>query len=245
MKPLNVCIGYDPRQPASVTCLVSSIVRHAKQPVSITPLVIDFLPVPNTCVGLTPFTFTRYLVPWVMGFEGRAIFMDADVVVQGDVGELMASAKGDHPVWVVKHKAAFEWPSVMIFDCAHEANQILTPEYVQEHHKQLPTFSWLGGGIGNPAIGDLPKEWNHLVLYDEENPDAKLIHFTAGIPIWPETAGCEHHETWTREMEFACAAIGWNELMGTSVHVPKIKEHLIAMGRLKPEKRDDGSVAPA
>jgi hypothetical protein len=207
-------------------------------------VVIDYLPLPNEVVGLTPFTYTRYLTPWLMGFKGKAIFMDADIVVRGDIAELMLAAEGDRALWVVKHKARFERGSVMVFDCGHEKNAQLTPAFVQNNFKTLPKFSWLGG-YDSKMIGDLPPEFNHLVMYDEPNPDAKVIHFTAGIPIWPETSGCEHTETWVEEMQFATAAKGWEELMGQSVHVPKVREHLIATGRLKPAERDDGSVAPA
>lgn len=242
--PLNIAIGYDPRQPAAVTCLMSSLIRQSTVPISISPLVIDYLPVPNEMVGLTPFTYLRYMVPWLMGFKGKAIFLDADIVVRGDIADLMLEAQGDHAVWCVKHKAKFERTSVMVFDCAHGANKVLTPQYVQENHKTLPKFSWLDG-YDSDLIGDLPHEWNHLVMYDEPNPDAKLIHFTAGIPIWPETSGCEHTEAWVEEMSFATAAISWTELMGSSVHVGKVKEHLIASGKLTSEGRDDGSVAPA
>lgn len=242
--PLQVAIGYDPRAPAAITCLMSSITRQSTVPVSLTPIVIDYLPIANETVGLTPFTYTRYLTPWLMGFKGKAIFLDADIVARGDIAELMLEAQGDHAVWCVKHEAKFEWPSVMVFDCAHEANKVLTPQYVQENYKQLPTFSWLGGRDSD-LIGSLPHEWNHLVMYDEPSLEAKLIHFTAGIPIWPETSGCEHTEAWVEEMSFATAAISWKELMGNSRHVPKVKEHLIASGKLTSEGRDDGSVAPA
>lgn len=241
---LQVCIGFDPRQPAAVTCLMSSITRYSSVPVSLTPVVIDYLPIDNSVVGLTPFTYTRYLTPWLMGFKGKAIFMDADIVVKGDIAELALAATGDHALWVVKHEAKFERASIMVFDCAHEKNKQLTPQYVTENHKTLPKFSWLGG-YDSKLIGNLPHEWNHLVMYDEPNPAAKAIHFTAGIPIWPETSGCEHTEAWVDEMKFATAAKGWKEIMGSSVHVPKVREHLIATGQLNPDHRDDGSVAPA
>ena len=248
MEPLKIVIGYDPRQAVSYTVLQHSILRHASVPVAIIPLVIDTLPVPNEMCGLTPFTYTRYLTPWLCGFEGKALFMDSDVIVRGDIKELFDAATGDHPIWTVHHRKRFEWPSVIMFDCGHLRNSCLTPEYVAKCHKQLPNLGWFGAVDDLPAsrpwIGVLPSEWNHLVLYDPPRDDAKLIHFTAGIPVWPETEGCEHTETWREEAKIAMATIGWQELMGNSVHVPVIREHLIATGRITDRGRDDGSVAP-
>lgn len=241
---LKVCIGYDPRQSIAFSCLAHSIIRHASVPVAIIPMVIDTLPVPKEMVGLTPFTFTRYLTPHVCGFDGLAIFLDADIVVTGDIAELALCAKDPlKAVYVVKHEAKFEWPSVMVFNCEHEANKLLCPKYIADNYKTLPGFSWLGGRDSD-AIGELPHEWNHLVLYDPPNPDAKGIHFTAGVPVWPETQGVEHHEAWAREMQAAVHAESFQSIMGPSRHLPVVKDHLIALGKLQPNERDDGSALP-
>lgn len=250
---IRIFIGYDPRQAISYAVLCNSIIRHASVPVSITPLVIDSLPVPKDMVGLTPFTYTRYLVPWLANYwgndEGLAIFMDADIVVRGDIKELLDSLDlnvdpnnpdddtmwHDPAIWVCKSKPRFEWPSVMVFDCGHEANKILTPEYIAEHYnKGLTKLDWLA----EDQIGDIPDEWNHCVFYDPPNPDAKLIHYTAGVPIFPEVAGCEHEDAWRQEHQWALNVIPWQQLMGTSVHVQKVQEHLLAQGKIHPPRPD-------
>ena len=249
MEPLRIYIGYDPRQAVSYTVLQHSILRHTSVPVAIIPLIIETLPVPPEMCGLTPFTFTRYLTPWLAGFKGRALFMDSDVIVRGDIKELFDAATGDHAIWCVHHRRRFEWPSVILWDASHKGNAILTPEYVVAHHKQLPELRWwVDADVKMPSewteIGKLPAEWNHLVLYDKPRIGAKLIHFTAGIPAWPETEGCEHTETWREEAKVAMAAVSWTDLMGKSVHVGVVRDHLIVTGKLKSTGRDDGSVAP-
>ncbi|MEJ7824211.1 MAG: hypothetical protein WKF48_02210 [Solirubrobacteraceae bacterium] len=35
----------------------------------------------------TPFTYTRFLVPWLMGYEGIALFMYGDMLALGDISE--------------------------------------------------------------------------------------------------------------------------------------------------------------
>ena len=248
IEPLKIIIGYDPRQAISYTVLQHSILRHASVPVSIIPLVIDTLPVSNSMCGLTPFTYTRYLVPWLCGFSDKALFMDSDIIVRGDIKELFDAATGAHPIWCVHHKKRFEWASVMLFECGHPGNACLTPEYVTKHHKELPALGWFTEPnllpADRPTVGELPREWNHLVLYDRPRSDAKLIHFTAGIPVWNETQGVEHSDLWKEEAETAMAVIGWEELMGGSVHVPVVRQHLIATGRIKDQGRDDGSASP-
>ena len=83
---LKVFVGFDERQRVSFTTLATSIFETASRPVSITPLVLHTLPISRR--GLTPFTFSRFLVPWLCNFEGAAVFMDADMLLASDITEL-------------------------------------------------------------------------------------------------------------------------------------------------------------
>ena len=59
---ISVFIGFDERQRVSFTTLASSIYELSSAPVSVSPLVLRTLPISRR--GLTPFTFSRFLVPW-------------------------------------------------------------------------------------------------------------------------------------------------------------------------------------
>ena len=72
----RVFIGYDPRQPLAYNLCQFSIVKRSTAPVAVSPLMIDQLPL--TRVGLTTFTFSRFLVPWLCDYQGWALFMDCD-----------------------------------------------------------------------------------------------------------------------------------------------------------------------
>ena len=225
-QPLRIFIGFDPRQPVSYQALHHSIVRRASVPVAITPLIIEQLPLQRT--GLTPFTFSRFLVPYLCNFEGRGLFLDADMLVLHDIAELFALADDDDKaVWVVKNQVRFEWASMILFDCAHDANRVLTPEYV-ETADGLHAINW----CDEQQIGDLPGEWNHLVLYDQPRDDAKLVHYTGGVPVFPETKGCEYTDEYMRELKTSMSVIPWSQLMGNSVHVKPVMEHLRRTGKL-------------
>lgn len=214
----RIFIGYDPRQPVAYNVLQHSIIRHASEPVAITPLVLSQLPLKRR--GLTEFTFSRFLVPALCDFMGQAIFMDADMVVQGDVIELFKLADTAAPVSVVKDQPQFEWASMMVF--SNGLCRKLTPEYV-ETATDLFDFGW----VGDRPIGELPAEWNHCVGYKDANINAKLLHFTQGLPVWYETKG-EHHEdlAWEAERRAANATVSWKELMGTSVHAKPTLQRL-------------------
>lgn len=202
----------DKRQPVAYTVCRSSIERRAKGRVSVEPIRIEWTPI--TRRGLTDFTFARYAVPWLCGYHGIAVFMDADVIVRGNIHELAVLAL-ENPVSVVKGKVKFEWPSVMVFRC--DLCHSLMPEYINDTRNQPQLLAWA------TKVGELPSEWNHCVGYDNPRRDAKLVHFTAGIPCWPETDGCEYAQEWHEELEYACSTVTWRELMGRSVHAEMVK----------------------
>jgi hypothetical protein len=164
---------------------------------------------------LTQFTFRRYLVPHLCSFKGRAIFLDGDTIVRADINELADEADPLCSVSVAQHVAKFERPSVMVFMNAMCLK--LTQEYVDDPMSKPQSLEWANG------IGTIPPEWNHCVLYEPHRENAKLIHWTCGIPCWPETKKSPHAEAWTEEFSHAIGTVSWQELMGRSVHVDKIR----------------------
>lgn len=220
MEPIRVFIGYEPRQPIAYNVLQHSIVRHASRPVSITPLILKQLPIKRR--GLTEFTFSRFLVPWLCGFRGHAVFMDADMVVTGDIAELVDLAPMS-AVSVVKDQQRFEWSSMMLFNCG--ACIRLTPEFIDDEKNQLLDLAWA------PSIGDLPKAWNHCVGYEPPDDEAKLLHFTQGLPLWHETAGLRQDAAWHEEHRAATHTVTWKELMGRSIHAKHVLERMFGRYR--------------
>lgn len=214
---LKVFIGYDPRQPLAHQVAAHSVWRHASKSVSITSLQLSQLPL--TRRGLTEFTYSRFLVPWLCRYvDEYALFIDSDVLVRGDIVELLALAMLDdltaaepRSVWVVPHAKHFERPSVMVF--RPDRCRALTPEFVDSPQSDVFRLGWAEG------VGELPREWNHLVGYDPPNADAKLVHFTAGIPCWPETENCEHSQEWRKTAKESFSTVSFAALMGPSVHV--------------------------
>ena len=202
----RVFIGYDPRQPVAYNVLQHSIVRHASAPVAVIPLILSQLQIKRR--GLTEFTFSRFLVPHLCDYQGSAVFMDADMVVTGDVAVLF-DTDDMSAVCVMQDQPRFEWASVMLFNCG--ACRRLTPEFIDDPENALFDLAWA------PYVGTLPARWNHCVGM-REPAEADLYHFTQGLPCFPETAGLPEDAAWHRENEALVQSVSWQELMGSSVH---------------------------
>lgn len=222
----RVFVGVDLRQPLAFSVLAHSIHATARKPVAVIPLLKTQLPI--TRLGLTDFTFSRYLVPWLCEFRGRALFMDGDMVVLEDINNLFDwhdnFYNGDAPpVSAQIDQPEFEWPSMMLFDnyqCKH-----LTPEFVND-----PTTNPQAIKEWSAPIGVLPKEWNVMVKASEPDipiGNAKVLHFTEGLPCFFETQHTPGAQLWAsarKEMQYT---VNWRELMGRSIHAKPVLQQLI------------------
>lgn len=206
---IRVFIGFDANETVAYHVLSHSIMRHASVPVSITPLILSQLPLTRARdpKQSTDFAFSRFLVPWLCGYEGRAIFMDCDMLCRADIATLQAQAGVS--VSVVQHdytpkdggkflgqqQTAYQrknWSSVMAFD--NTKCRPLTPDYVNgAAGLDLHQFKW------TYSVGTLDPTWNHLVGEYVPNTAAKLVHFTLGTPCFSEYANCEYAKEWHAE----------------------------------------------
>jgi hypothetical protein len=215
---IRVFIGYDPREAVAYGVLAHSIHRRASQPVSIAPVMLSQLGGvyrrDRSPLQSTDFSFSRFLTPWLCGYQGWAIFMDCDMLMLDDVAKLWALRDERYAVQVVKHEhvpkeevkflgaaqtryARKNWSSVMLMNCAR--CHALTPDYVNSATGlELHQFKWLGGDDG---IGALPARWNHLVGFDAPRPDAALVHYTIGGPYFDDYRDCEYSREWFAERD--------------------------------------------
>lgn len=218
MKPIPVFVGYDPREAIAYHVCCNSIIRNATAPVAIVPVALNlFSEYKETHTdGSNHFIYTRFLVPWLMGWSGRAIFIDGDMIVRGDIVELYNSMPLDMDVAVVKHDYQTRqtekymgaknenyprknWSSVIVWNCNSYPNRKLTPEFVMKSSgAYLHRFSWLD----DQRIHALPPEWNWLPDEYGANADAKLLHYTLGTPCFHEYADTPQNELWHRERIF-------------------------------------------
>jgi hypothetical protein len=213
MPTIRVFIGYDSVEAVAFSVLSHSIHARASQPVSITPVKLEELrgiyQRERNPLQSTEFSFSRFLTPYLCGYEGWAIFMDCDMLAREDIAQLWKLRDERYAVQVVKHmhvpkedtkflgavQTRYEkknWSSVMLMNCARCT--ALTPHFVSgASGLELHQFKWLEG---DHLIGELPSRWNHLAGYDPPRPDASLVHFTIGGPYFEEYKDCEYAGEW-------------------------------------------------
>ncbi|MEP7068779.1 MAG: glycosyltransferase [Usitatibacter sp.] len=222
---IRVFIGYDCAEEVAFSVLAHSIHARASVPVTIAPVMLSQLKSvhqrEHNALASTQFSFSRFLTPYLAGYEGWALFMDCDMLMLDDIAHLWKLRDERYAVQVVKHahvpkedvkflghtQTKYEkknWSSVMLMNCARCKG--LTPEYVNAASGlELHQFKWLES---EALIGALPSRWNHLSQYDPPRPDAALVHFTIGGPWFAEYRQSEYAGEWLREREATLSATG-------------------------------------
>lgn len=209
---IRLFVGYDPREAVAYHTFCQSVLEKASLPVSFTPLALNTLAGYSETHrdGSNAFIYSRFLTPYLCGFDGWALFADGDMVCRADLAELWSLRDPRFALQVVKHdyqtKAAMKylgnknenyprknWSSVMLFNCDHPKHRLLTPEFLQRSTgKFLHRFEWLDDG----EIGELPKAWNWLTTEYEDNYEAKLLHYTLGTPCFADYRHAEMADEW-------------------------------------------------
>jgi hypothetical protein len=192
IEPVDIFVGTDRSQLLAVAVLEHSIQRHASLPVRVTPLIDLDLPEPRDIrqASRTNFSFARFAIPELKGHAGRAIYLDADMLVMRDIAELwnlpfagatviiqaeipdalITQAKAGAPA---KRKKQC---SVMLIDCA------------RAHWDVHAIVGGLDGEYDYPALMEqlcilpeaevrygVPFVWNSLEHHDSHT---RLIHYT-------------------------------------------------------------------
>jgi lipopolysaccharide biosynthesis glycosyltransferase len=157
----------------------------------------------------TEFTYTRFLVPYLNNYKGKALFCDSDFIWDCCVSEAFNYLKEEQAVACVKHDYTphshmkmgglqqtvyprKNWSSLMVFNCEHPSTRKLTVESVNtESPAWLHRMLW----ANDNEIGEIPYQYNYLVGYYESN-DAKVFHFTDGGPWHPGYENVEYGYHW-------------------------------------------------
>jgi lipopolysaccharide biosynthesis glycosyltransferase len=218
---LRIFIGWDSRFPEPADVLRHSLLEHASIPLDIRYLKLDELDLAreHDPRASTEFTYSRFLVPHLCGFRGRALFLDNDMLCFADVRELAELDMDGLALRVVQHdyqpantvkmygcpQTSYprkNWSSFMLINCGHEDVRRLTPEVVNRSSGQyLHRFQWLSEG----AIGELPLEYNYLEGWNtkEQCPDPIAVHFTRGGPWFDEYKNVEYADEWNKYASIA------------------------------------------
>lgn len=231
---LPVYIGFDKREEIAFDVARHSLLRHASIPLYVRALRLDGL----RHAGLyrrehvteagqmidctdgrpfsTEFSFSRFLVPALCGYDGWALFTDSDFLFMADIAEIVPLLDDSKAVMVAKQVHAPDeavkmdnqvqarysmknWSSFMLLNCGHPENRKLTVEAVNTRPgRWLHQFQWLPPD----EIGDIPPAWNWIAGTTEGDP--KAVHFTAGGCWFPEYTEVAFAQQWRDEYADAC-----------------------------------------
>jgi len=215
---INLFTGHDERETVGTHVFVQSLLSTSSVPVAIAPLHKPMLHKAfggEATEGTNSFTMSRFLIPFLMGWRGTAIFMDgADMLMKSDIAELEALRDPFKAVQVVKHQYKTNaprkyrgtrmeadnldyhrknWASVMLINCAHYAWRKMTPSFLLKGNLlEALSFSW----CPDEWIGALPLEWNWIVDEYGRNDGAHVLHWTQGVPLFDEYSHAPHSDEW-------------------------------------------------
>lgn len=184
---IRIIIGTEYNQYLPQKVLEYSIKKSAKHPVEIQAIHQE-----DPRKGGTNFGFVRFNVPSLCGYEGRAIYLDADQLVLSDIGELFDILDSEHAIALVNQPEGFfggkpvgqhNQTSVMVLDCAKLkhwdpktlfANVIPNDDFLspgQIHYRDFMMLAWERPEL----VQALPSYWNH---FNVVRPESKLVHFS-------------------------------------------------------------------
>ncbi|KAL6008582.1 hypothetical protein ACLOJK_034096 [Asimina triloba] len=221
----KIFVGYDSREDVAYQVCRYSLLKRSSIPLEIHPIKQSELRSRGLywrsrgATESTEFSFTRFLTPYLAGFDGWAMFVDCDFLYTADVKELTDLIDDRYAVMCVQHDYAPKdstkmdgvvqtayprknWSSMVLYNCGHPKNRGLTPGVVNaETGAFLHRFMWLE----DAEIGSIPVDWNFLVGHnkwvEEETPLPKAIHYTAGGPWFDACKDCDFADLWLKEME--------------------------------------------
>jgi len=212
--PIRIFIGTDQRQAPAERALERSIREHTKRDVELTWMrsgdpgwgeewnrgrpMAEYRPKSGHGWG-TYFSCFRLAIPELCGYEGKAIYLDSDMVVLGDIADLWSLPLHGQAAVVNRRKLM----DVMLIDCAHKAWKEAAP--IGKVKTAGHALGYWRRRLAGSFSATLPDEWD---CRDCLPANCKLLHFTA-MPTqpwkpWPEAMSYRKHpcqeavKTWRR-----------------------------------------------
>jgi hypothetical protein len=183
---IRVFVGCSPGQDTeSQAVLEYSLRAHASEPVEITWMALNGdrkSPWGGwDCTGWqTPFTSLRWAIPEVCGNEGRAIYLDSDVIVMGDIAELWDQPMPEGAFALIKGEGRKLRTCVMVLDCA-EAKNHLPPVKAMKRMRNIHVAICAQLAAEPHLTGQIEGLWNCVDLKGSslDDPALKLIHYSS------------------------------------------------------------------
>lgn len=173
-------VGSTEAQMLAVNVLSYTLHKHTKRRLDVVPLYNCgiSMPVPKDPRNTprTPFSFQRFLLPELGKFERRTIYLDSDMIVFSDIGELYDTDMGNADVLACEatpgRKVVY---SVLLVseECPWRIDDIVGKLDSEELSYQDLMFKFKAPG--NIDV-QLPYQWNSCEVF--KDGDTSLLHYT-------------------------------------------------------------------
>lgn len=181
--PIKVFVATTEAQMLAVKVLEFSIRKYASMSVEVIPLHLNSINIPRPTDPSnwprTPFSFQRFLIPELLGYQGRAIYLDSDMLVFKDIKELWNYPfDGAKLLTVRNNDKSTRRPqfSVMLMDCEKlhwQVTDIVAKLDLGELDYDALMYRMC---VAEPIKDTIVPEWNSLESY--QNDITALLHYT-------------------------------------------------------------------
>ena len=186
--PIRCFVGGTCKERLPFEVLKFSITKHSRATVVVRQI-IDFgvhipEPVESSNKARTPFSFQRFLIPEISGYQGRAIYFDSDMIVFKDIIDLWRRPFNGSDLLSVSPVIGEKHPvqnSVMLLDCSRlnwNIKNIVEKLNSGELRYDDLMVNLLGAKVGL----ELTPEWNVIGQYSLKK--TALYHYT-DMPFQP------------------------------------------------------------
>lgn len=188
---IQIYVGTDRSQRIGLQVLEYSIAMHTQRPFKVHSLEHIDLPEPKDKRQLarTGFSFNRFAIPKLAGNQGKAIYMDADMLVFSDIGDLWDIPMNGHKMLIQSDvisqgrttalfgkKTRPKQTAVCVLDCERldwQAETIIAGLDGQYTYEELMNELCI---LEEHELGyAIPPEWNSLEHWDRSTCN---LHFT-------------------------------------------------------------------
>jgi lipopolysaccharide biosynthesis glycosyltransferase len=180
---IRIFIGTEPMQWLPTEVLKRSVQRRTKAKVEFQNL--EGIPLKFKAIKMyTGFSFYRFSIPEKCGFQGRAIYLDADMVCLADIEELYQAEMKKPALAKTEDDGISFFTSTMLLDCT-KLKHWKVHDWVALINAGLTSYqgcmSGTVQGMNHNDFAPLDPLWNDFDHYDEKT---RLIHYT-NVPTQP------------------------------------------------------------
>lgn len=188
---IRVFVGCDPNNCdlEQMMVLEYSMKKHTTSPIEIVWMQLSSNPSSfwysdpvnnkgwNTTLWVTPFSGFRWSIPAYCGYKGKAIYMDADMIILSDIKDLWNHPFNENSIMVSKGGDQAHRTCVMLWDCEKAKSKLPKLNSIKSKEK---SHKRLGKKLQkNPSL--ITPFNDHYNSLDGENlpiEEIKILHFT-------------------------------------------------------------------